>query len=174
MPEPTYGRPISSCEPGVPCSDGPRTCTTPIHVSHQLFEVGKQMCESHVFEVTDKPAIITGFEFSYGACARVEMVEGCGGGDYFAPFTIGCNKGATISACNNRIVLDIPGRYRLVWNNCEQDEAAVFVRFATIPYAPAYITKHTGCCDPCVSSLCGCGGPCSGACGDFLPDVGGA
>jgi hypothetical protein len=167
--DPVYGVPLSGNDAGPPRADGPHVCGTLVHVNHILFRPGVQQCESAIFEVTDKPAIITGFEFSDGACACLEVVEGCGGGDYFAPLRLGCGPATCISQCSNRVVLDIPGRYRLVWKNCDVDEAMVVLRYAAIPYAPAYVTKPTGCCEGCSTGQCGCDGPCttSGTLRDF-------
>jgi hypothetical protein len=126
----------------------PRTCTTLIHVDHVLFKPADGNCHSAIFEVGSTPAIITGFEFSSGACAHVEMVAGCAPGEYFSKLMKNCGCAAGLNEKNNQLIVSIPGRYRLVWCDCATDEGYVELNFAHVSAQTVESCMAGGsCCD---------------------------
>lgn len=118
------------------------TCRVPIDIcgqkipaDHVLFKHGDGCCESQPFTVGPQAAIISGFEFSDKACATLEMVAGCGAGEYFQPLRKGCGCPLGLNEKNTQLVVSTPGRYRLVWCDCDVDEAYVELRYGTAPVA---------------------------------------
>jgi hypothetical protein len=124
----------------------PRNCTTLIHVDHILFKPADGKCESAHFEVGTAPAIITAYELSPGACAHVEMIGGCGSGEYFTKLMKNCGCAAGLNEGNNQLVVSMPGRYRLVWCDCDTDEGYVEIRFKAVSAQLTESSMGNSCC----------------------------
>jgi hypothetical protein len=81
-------------------------------------------CHSPVFEVTNKPIVVRGWNFGPGLNGNgekivLEMVAGANDGEHFEAVNTGCGCCVTLSECNNEIVIAKSGRYRL--NRCVCD-----------------------------------------------------
>lgn len=93
-------------------------------VAGDCFQQELQSCYSPVFEVTDRPVVVRGWNFGPGANSQgekvfLEMVAGANDGEHFEQVNAGCGCCMTLSACTNELVIAKSGRYRL--NRCVCD-----------------------------------------------------
>jgi hypothetical protein len=112
-----------------------------------FFGPGAQAPESHHFEVAADPIILTATGLEPGQCARLELVFGCGAGDEFLPYTLGCNP-VTLCASKPSALVAESGRYRMVLiGGAEQDPESITVYGRPQRVAPGYGGDAMSCCN---------------------------
>ena len=108
---------------------------------------------SPVIEVHDQPVIIQAFGLTDDDCARIEMIGGCGSGDYFAPLLAECGCPQTLCADKNMLVLYNSGRYRLNFTQGTPDGAYIHYYPTDTVATQGSSSMACGCSTPAPSAL---------------------
>ncbi len=89
------------------------TCSAPTPVGQFFFD--NATGASNTIEVGDTPVALKLMQLAYpfdASSVCVEMVWGCGEGEFFAPLTMSCARVCLSDACRV-IIIPLAGRYRL-------------------------------------------------------------
>lgn len=105
----TTGEIIGGCQQG--CA--PQCTPDPSPPDKMLLIFDQETGASSHVVVDDRPVVLRTMRNLSGAELRLEMIDGCGFGDEFAPVTFGCCPDSFCLSAS-MFVLPITGRYRLV------------------------------------------------------------
>jgi hypothetical protein len=125
------------------------SCATPQDYKNGwvFFGPGAEAPESHHFEVASDPIILTATGLQPGQCARLELVFGCGAGDDFIPYMLGCQQVSLCASAPSALIAE-SGRYRMVLTGgAEQDPESITVYGRPQRVAPGYGGEAMSCCN---------------------------
>lgn len=89
------------------------SCNTPIPTGQFFFN--NDTGTSNTIEVGETPVVLKLMQLAYpndASSVCVEMVWGCGEGEFFAPLTMSCGPVCLSNSCRV-VIIPISGRYRL-------------------------------------------------------------